>query len=64
MAKKSQIQKFRDAARATGAHSSEERFNATLNGLAKKPREAKAQGGRASERHQDRPTTTNGKPQP
>jgi hypothetical protein len=64
MAKKSQVQKFRDAARAVGAHGSEERFNATLKGLAKKPREAKAQSGHAGERDQDKPTTNNSKPQP
>ncbi|HML06547.1 MAG TPA: hypothetical protein VK430_00260 [Xanthobacteraceae bacterium] len=42
MAKKSQIQKFWEAAREVGADESEERFNATLKGLAKAKREAKA----------------------
>jgi hypothetical protein len=36
---KPQIQKFRDAARATEAHDSEERFNESLKALARKPRQ-------------------------
>jgi hypothetical protein len=44
MAKKSQIQKFREAAKEAGSDESEERFNATLKGLAKLPREAKEAG--------------------
>lgn len=43
MAKKSQIQKFREAARAAGTDDFEERFNATLKGLAKTKRKAKSQ---------------------
>jgi hypothetical protein len=39
--KKSQVQKFREAAKEAGADESEERFNATLKDLAKTPREAK-----------------------
>jgi hypothetical protein len=42
MAKKTQIEKFREAAREAGSDDSEERFNETLKGLAKKPRDAKA----------------------
>ena len=38
MPKKTQIQKFRDAARKAGTDESEDRFNATLKGLAKAPR--------------------------
>jgi hypothetical protein len=41
MAKKSQIQKFREAAKEAGTDDSEERFNASLKDLAKSPREAK-----------------------
>jgi hypothetical protein len=37
---KSQVQKFRDAARQMDADESEERFNATLKGLAKSQRGA------------------------
>jgi hypothetical protein len=44
--KKSQVQKFRDATRAE-TDDSEERFNATLKGLAKAPREAKAPKGQS-----------------
>lgn len=40
MAKKSQVQKFREAAKETGTDESEERFNATLKDLAKAPRDA------------------------
>lgn len=43
MAKKTQIQKFRDAARKAGTDKSEERFNATLKGLAKAPRKVEIQ---------------------
>ena len=42
MAKKTQIQKFRDAARKAGTDKSEERFNATLKGLAKAPRKVES----------------------
>ncbi len=42
MAKKSQVQKFREAARKAGTDESEERFNATLEHLAKTRREAEA----------------------
>jgi hypothetical protein len=38
---KSQIQKFREAARAVGTHDSEKRFNAALKGVAKAPAPAK-----------------------
>ncbi len=34
---KTQIQKFREAAKEAGTDESEERFNATLKGLAKSP---------------------------
>jgi hypothetical protein len=37
MAKKSQIQKFREAARTVGAHDSETRFDAALKRVAKAP---------------------------
>ncbi len=57
---KSQIQKFRDAARKFEADESEERFNATLKGLAKNPREAEAGEGKPLDHH----TTKNGKSQP
>jgi hypothetical protein len=40
MAKKTQIQKFRDAAIEAGADESEERFNAALKDKAKAPRDA------------------------
>jgi hypothetical protein len=40
MAKKSQVQKFREAAKEAGTDESEDRFNETLKGLAKSPREA------------------------
>jgi hypothetical protein len=40
MAKKTQVQKFREAAREAGADDSEEHFNATLKDLAKAPHEA------------------------
>ena len=36
---KSQVQKFREAAKEAGTDDSEERFNATLKDLAKTPRE-------------------------
>jgi hypothetical protein len=38
MAKKSQIEKFREAAKEAGTDDSEEHFNATLKDLAKSPR--------------------------
>jgi hypothetical protein len=65
MAKKSQVQKFRDAARAANADGSEERFNATLKDLAKSPREAKALEGEtledlADELGQNDPTAPKG----
>ena len=41
MAKKSQVEKFREAAKEAGTDDSEERFNATLKDMAKSPREAK-----------------------
>ena len=41
MAKKSQIQKFREAAKAAEADDSEDRFDASLKALAQKPRETK-----------------------
>lgn len=37
MAKKSQVEKFREAAKEAGTDDSEARFNATLKDLAKKP---------------------------
>ena len=40
MAKKSQVEKFREAAREAGTDESEEHFNATLKGLAKVPRKS------------------------
>jgi hypothetical protein len=40
MAKKSQIQKFREAVREAGTDESEDAFNATLKDLAKAPRKA------------------------
>ncbi|HUZ34352.1 MAG TPA: hypothetical protein VMV19_19960 [Xanthobacteraceae bacterium] len=49
MAKKSQIQKFREAAREAGADESEERFNATLKDLAKKPRDKRESQNNPSE---------------
>jgi hypothetical protein len=39
MAKKTQVQKFREAAKEAGTDDSEEHFNATLKDLAKSPRE-------------------------
>jgi hypothetical protein len=39
---KSQIQKFREAARAANADRSEEHFDATLKRLAKQPRQKRA----------------------
>jgi hypothetical protein len=36
---KTQIQKFRAAARAAATHDSEERFNESLKALARKPRQ-------------------------
>jgi hypothetical protein len=39
--KKSQVEKFREAAKEAETDDSEERFNATLKGLAKAPRETK-----------------------
>jgi hypothetical protein len=44
MAQKTQIQKFREAAKEAGADESEERFNKTLKDLAKLPREADKAG--------------------
>jgi hypothetical protein len=44
MAKKSQIEKFREAAKEAGTDDSEERFNATLKDLAESPREADKTG--------------------
>jgi hypothetical protein len=44
MAKKSQVEKFREAAKEAGTDESEERFNATLKDLAKSPGEAKETG--------------------
>jgi hypothetical protein len=41
---KTQIEKFREAAKEAGTDESEERFNATLKGLAKSPREAEKAG--------------------
>jgi len=40
---KSQIQKFRDAARAADADNSEEQFDATLKRLAKEPRQSRTE---------------------
>jgi hypothetical protein len=37
---KSQVEKFREAAKEAGTDDSEERFNATLKDLAKTPRDA------------------------
>jgi hypothetical protein len=37
---KSQVEKFREAAKEAGTDDSEEHFNDTLKGLAKSPREA------------------------
>lgn len=42
MAKKSQIQKFREAAREAGADESAARFDATLKELGKRKRDPKA----------------------
>jgi hypothetical protein len=44
MAKKTQIQKFREAAKEAGTDDSEERFNKTLKDMAKSPREGKEAG--------------------
>jgi hypothetical protein len=44
MAKKSQVQKFREAAKEAGTDESEERFNKTLKDLAKSPRDARETG--------------------
>jgi len=41
---KSQVEKFREAAKEAGTDDSEERFNATLKDMAKSPREAKKTG--------------------
>jgi hypothetical protein len=41
---KSQIEKFREAAKEAGTDDSEERFDATLKNLAKSPREAEKAG--------------------
>jgi hypothetical protein len=60
MAKKSQVQKFRDAARAVETHGSEEQFNAALKGLAKKPREAESAKGKTPKPN----ATKNGNSQP
>jgi hypothetical protein len=51
MAKKTQIQKFREAARAHDADESEERFDARLKDLAK----AKARSKADTERDKDKP---------
>jgi hypothetical protein len=40
MAKKSQVEKFREAAKEAGTDDSEDAFNKTLKHLAKPPREA------------------------
>lgn len=42
--KKSQVEKFREAAREAGTDESEESFNATLKDLAKTPRDADKAG--------------------
>jgi hypothetical protein len=42
--KKSQVEKFREAAREAGTDESEEHFKATLKNLAKSPRGAKEAG--------------------
>lgn len=42
--KKSQVDKFKEAARQAGADESEDAFNATLKNVAKSPREAKEMG--------------------
>jgi hypothetical protein len=42
--KKSQVEKFREAARKAGTDESEARFNTTLKDLAKAPREPKGEG--------------------
>jgi hypothetical protein len=42
--KKSQVEKFREAAKEAGTDDSEDTFNATLKGLAKSPREADKAG--------------------
>jgi len=39
MTKKSQVEKFREAAREVGTDQSEERFNEALKDLAKRPRD-------------------------
>jgi hypothetical protein len=44
MAKKTQVEKFREAAKEAGTDDSEGRFNATLEDLAKSPREVKETG--------------------
>ena len=41
MAKKSQVEKFREAAREAGTDESEDVFNETLKGLAKAPQKPK-----------------------
>jgi hypothetical protein len=41
---KSQVEKFREAAKEAGTDDSEERFNKTLKDLAKSPREGKETG--------------------
>jgi hypothetical protein len=69
MTQKSQVQKFRDAARAVGTHDSEKRFNATLKGLAKDRRDAKTSEGRSTKDRaeklgQNDPNATKAKPRP
>jgi len=53
MAEKSQIEKFREAAKEAGTDDSEDAFNATLKNLAKAPRETDKPG-----------QNTSGKPKP
>jgi hypothetical protein len=48
MAKKSQIQKFREAAKAAETHDSEKRFNAALKAVAKSGREPRADNGKTA----------------
>jgi hypothetical protein len=55
MAKKTQIQKFREAARAHEADESEERFDAALKGLAKAKPGSKAGTQRKNDRDNAKP---------
>ncbi len=55
MAKKTQIQKFREAARAHEADESEERFDATLKGLATHKPSAKAGSDRKTDKNSAKP---------